>query len=152
MVFTSTATVELDSDSSSEAIWNVLGDGWTYASWVVGTSRVRAVDPHWPQPGARLHHSFGVWPLVINDHTEVLELDPGRRIRLRARGWPTGEATVEITTSSPTDGSSTRLTIEEDVTSGPARLLPKPFRQTATVPRNRETLRRLSLLATGRPG
>jgi len=151
MVFTSTATVELDSDSSSDAIWNVLSDGWTYASWVVGTSRVRAVDPDWPQPGARLHHSFGVWPLVINDHTEVLELDPGRRIRLRARGWPTGEATVEITTSA-TDGSSTRLTIEEDVTSGPARLLPKPLRQTATVPRNRETLRRLALLATGRPG
>jgi hypothetical protein len=150
MVFTSTATVELDSDSSSDAIWNVLSDGWTYASWVVGTSRVRAVDPHWPQPGARLHHSFGVWPLVINDHTEVLELDPGRRIRLQARGWPTGEATVEITTS-PTEGSSTRLTIEEDVTSGPARLLPKPFRQVATVPRNRETLRRLSLLASGRP-
>ena len=88
---------------------------------------------------------------MINDHTEVLELDPGRRIRLRARGWPTGEATVEITTSA-TDGSSTRLTIEEDVTSGPARLLPKPLRQTATVPRNRETLRRLALLATGRPG
>jgi hypothetical protein len=150
MVFTSTATVELDSDSSSDAIWNVLSDGWTYASWVVGTSRVRAVDPHWPQPGARLHHSFGVWPLVINDHTEVLELDAGRRIRLQARGWPTGEATVEITTS-PTEGSSTRLTIEEDVTSGPARLLPKPFRQAATVPRNRETLRRLSLLASGRP-
>jgi len=150
MVFTSTATVELLSDSSTGAIWNVLSDGWTYASWVVGTSRVRAVDPHWPQPGARLHHSFGVWPLVINDHTEVLELDAGRRIRLQARGWPTGEATVEITTS-PTEGSSTRLTIEEDVTSGPARLLPKPFRQAATVPRNRETLRRLSLLASGRP-
>ncbi len=88
---------------------------------------------------------------MINDNTEVLELEPGRRIRLRARGWPTGEATVEITTS-PADGASTQLTISEDVTSGPARLLPKPLRQTATVPRNRETLRRLSLLASGRPG
>jgi hypothetical protein len=151
MALTSTATVELRSDSPPAAIWDVLSDGWTYASWVVGTSRVRDVDPSWPQPGARLHHSFGIWPLVINDNTEVLELEPGRRIRLRARGWPTGEATVEITTS-PADGASTQLTISEDVTSGPARLLPKPLRQTATVPRNRETLRRLSLLASGRPG
>ncbi len=150
MAITSTATVELHADVSSAAIWDVLSDGWTYASWVVGTSRVRAVDPNWPETGARLHHSFGIWPLVINDLTEVLALDRGRWLRLKAQGWPTGEATVEITTSS--DGeTSTHLTISEDVTSGPARLVPKIVRQSFTVPRNRETLRRLTLLATGRP-
>ncbi len=29
----------------------MLSDGWLYASWVVGASRVRDVDPRWPSPG-----------------------------------------------------------------------------------------------------
>src|SRR6476660_4074808 len=77
-------------------VWSVLADGWMYATWVVGASRVRLVDPQWPAPGRRLHHSFGIWPAMINDHTEVLTADPGRELLLLARGWPAGEATVRI--------------------------------------------------------
>jgi len=50
----------------AEAVWAVVSDGWLYANWVVG-SRVRAVDPGWPAEGCRIHHSFGVWPAVIDD-------------------------------------------------------------------------------------
>ena len=32
-------------DAPAEAVWDVLADGWQYATWVVGASRVRAVDP-----------------------------------------------------------------------------------------------------------
>lgn len=144
-----TAKVELSADAGPSAVWEVLADGWTYASWVVGASRVRAVDPGWPAVGANIHHSFGPWPLVINDRTEVLECEPLRRLELKARGWPTGEATVEITVV-PLGPSASRLIIAEDVTSGPALLVPKVVRQAITVPRNRETLRRLALLAAGR--
>ena len=35
----------------AEAVWAVLADGWQYATWVVGASRVRAVDAGWPQGG-----------------------------------------------------------------------------------------------------
>ena len=28
-------------------------------------------------PGTKLHHSFGVWPLVIDDSTEVVQIEPG---------------------------------------------------------------------------
>ena len=36
-----------------EAVWAVLADGWQYGTWVVGASRVRAVDPggRRPAPG-----------------------------------------------------------------------------------------------------
>ena len=48
-------------------VFAVLADGWLYPSWVVGASRVRGVDGTWPQPGSRIHHSVGVWPLLIDD-------------------------------------------------------------------------------------
>ncbi|HET9872879.1 MAG TPA: SRPBCC family protein [Propionibacteriaceae bacterium] len=143
------ATVRHHAAASQAAVWDVLADGWTYASWVVGASRVRDVDANWPQVGSRLHHSFGVWPLVINDRTEVLESEPGSRLLLKARGWPTGEATVNITIAGLGPRESL-LSIEEDATAGPALAIPQSIRQTLTVPRNKEALRRLGLLAAGR--
>jgi uncharacterized protein YndB with AHSA1/START domain len=142
------ATVQLNVDAPPQAVWEVLADGWTYASWVVGASRVRAVDANWPEVGSTLHHSVGVWPLLINDHTDVLECQPGSRLVLQARGWPTGEATVNIMISDL--GSRSLVSIQEDVSAGPVLTVPQPIRQAATVPRNRETLRRLGMLAQGR--
>ena len=52
-------------------VWSVLADGWMYATWVVGAARVRLVEPDWPNRGSRLHHSSGVWPALVNDHTEI---------------------------------------------------------------------------------
>jgi Polyketide cyclase / dehydrase and lipid transport len=133
---------------SGEQIFAVLGDGWIYPVWVVGASRMRDVEDGWPAPGTKLHHSFGVWPLVIDDTTEVLELEPNRRLVLEARGWPVGEARVDITVQPDGDGSL--VAIEEDVTDGPARLIPQPIRLPAIEVRNREALRRLAYLAEGR--
>ena len=131
------------------AVWAVLSDGWVYATWVVGASRVRGVEHHWPEEGSLVHHSFGVWPVVINDDTEVLYADPDRELVLKARGWPAGEAHVRILLGS--DGAhGTELSIEEDVVSGPGRLVPRPVRQAAIAPRNKEALRRLAFLAEGR--
>ena len=49
--------------ASWDAVWAVLSDGWGYAGWVVGTIKIRAVDPDWPSVGSRLHHAVGSWPL-----------------------------------------------------------------------------------------
>ncbi len=133
---------------SPEQVFAVLRDGWTYPVWVVGASRMRSVDEGWPAPGTKLHHSFGVWPLLLNDTTEVLELDPGHRIVLEAGGWPIGNARVEITVEAAADGSL--VSMAEDVSDGPARLVPQPVRVAGIDVRNRETLRRLALLAEGR--
>ena len=133
---------------SAKQVWDVLSDGWLYPLWVVGASRIRDVDDGWPAEGRKLHHSFGVWPLVIDDTTEVIEIQPDQRIVLEARGWPVGTARVEITVQP--DGNGSLVSIAEDVSSGPGQLVPQPIRVAAMDVRNRETLRRLAYLAEGR--
>jgi len=133
---------------SGEQIFAVLRDGWIYPVWVVGASRMRDVDNGWPAPGTKLHHSFGIWPLVIDDTTEVLEIEPDRRLVLEARGWPVGKARIEITVQP--DGGDSLVSIAEDVTEGPARLVPEPIRLAGMDVRNRESLRRLAYLAENR--
>ena len=39
------AVVSRQVDAPARAVWDVLSDGWLYASWVVGASRVRDVSP-----------------------------------------------------------------------------------------------------------
>jgi hypothetical protein len=85
---------------------------------------------------------------LVNDDTEMLSNEPPHLMILNARGWPAGEARVEITVESGPTGCVVR--IEEDATSGPALLVPKPVRQSAIELRNRESLRRLAFLAEGR--
>jgi uncharacterized protein YndB with AHSA1/START domain len=134
--------------TAPDNVWNVLADGWLFPLWVVGACRIRDVDTTWPEPGSRLHHSVGVWPVVRNDHTEVLSCDPGERLELQARAWPLGEARVVIRLR-PT-GEGTEVTMEEDLTHGPGSLLPRPLRSGALHVRNVETLKRLAMLAEGR--
>ncbi|MBM6401567.1 SDR family NAD(P)-dependent oxidoreductase [Phycicoccus sonneratiae] len=133
----------------AEAVWAVLADGWQYATWVVGAARVREVDSTWPAPGSRIHHSVGTWPLTISDTTEVEESAAPHRLVLTARGWPAGEARVEVEVVPDGPGTCT-VSIAEDASTGPGRLVPIPLRQAAILPRNRETLLRLALLAEGR--
>ena len=129
-------------------VWSVLADGWLYPLFVVGASRMRDVDETWPAVGSRLHHSVGTWPLLIDDTTEVLELEEDRRIVLKARGWPAGEARVEISLRPTAD--ATVVTIVENATAGPGALIPKPVQDVQLHLRNTETLRRLAFVAEGR--
>lgn len=134
-----------DSSASPAHVWAVLSDGWHYAGWVVGASRIRQVEQAWPAPGSKIHHSVGSWPLLLDDETEVLVSEPERRLVLQARGRPFGEA--RITLEIEPHGSGSLIRMLEDATHGPGRLMPKPLRQLAVVPRNRESLRRLAYLA-----
>ena len=142
------ATVTRAMRCPPQAVLDVLSDGWTYATWVVGTSRLRSVDASFPAPGSQIAHSFGVWPAVIDDVTIVLAWRPDRGIELQARGWPMGEARVRIEVLPRGDGCSVRIV--EDAVRGPGLLLPKPVRTALLVPRNTETLQRLAHLAEGR--
>lgn len=142
-------TVTRDVEAPARAVWDVLADGWSYATWVVGASRVREVEDAWPAEGARIHHSFGLWPLLINDTTKVESSDAPSRLVLTARGWPAGEARVSLSITPRGEGACT-VKIEEDATSGPGTLIPRPARQLAIGPRNVEALKRLAFLAEGR--
>ncbi len=129
-------------------VWDVLADGWLYPLWVVGASRMREVDDEWPAPGARLHHSVGSWPLLIDDTTSVVNSQPGRRLELRARAWPAGEAAVDITLTPHPEG--TEVAIAEDAVAGPGVLVPGVLRQPLLRWRNQEALRRLALVVENR--
>lgn len=141
---TNTRTIE----ASPDEVWEVLADGWLYPLWVVGATRIRGVDDTWPAVGSKLYHSAGVWPLVIDDNTEVLQVQPGRSLRLRARGWPAGEAEVVITLAP--EASRTRVEIVEDVVKGLGVLVPKFLRHPMIKWRNTEALDRFASLAEGR--
>lgn len=134
--------------ATPDEVWSVLADGWSYALWVVGASRIRSVDDTWPAEGSSIHHSVGVWPLLIDDRTTVLYSDPGRRIRLRARGWPLGEAEVDIVVRGSATGSE--ITIAEEPTAGPGVLVPDVINDAGLRWRNTETLRRLGYLVDNR--
>lgn len=144
------AVNELSAQCSPEAIFAVLADGWLYPVWVVGASRMREVDESWPAAGAKLHHSFGAWPAVIDDVTEMVEWEPPYRALLTAHGWPIGAARVELVVEPTTDGC--HLQITEDAVAGPGKLVPKPVRDVMIGIRNAETLNRLRYLAEGGAG
>jgi hypothetical protein len=135
-------------EATPSQVWNLLADGWLYPLWVVGATRMREVDDHWPSPGAKLHHSVGLWPLLIDDTTEVLESVPEQLLHLRARGWPVGEAEVVLRLRRA--GSRTEVAIEETLVSGPGRLVPTLVLDPVLKWRNSETLRRLAFLAERR--
>ena len=136
-------------NATPEKVWSVLSDGWLYPLWVVGASRMRDVDEGWPEKGTQLHHSVGTWPALLDDTTEVLEVQPLSMIKLRARTWPAGSANVVIRLNAV--GTDTEVTIEEDVVNGPALLMPKPARDVGLKWRNVETLRRLAYIVERRP-
>jgi hypothetical protein len=140
--------IQREFSCTPQQVFDVLEDGWLYATWVVGASRIRDVDATWPAVDSKLHHSAGIWPLLIDDISVVLEYDPPRNLLLRAKGWPAGEAHVRLTVV-PRPGGCT-VTIREDATAGPGKLVPAPIRHAALDWRNRESLTRLKLLAEGR--
>ena len=141
-------TVDRVVNAEPADVWAVLADGWLYALWVVGAARMREVDDSWPAVGARLHHSVGTWPMLVDDTTSVLEVEPGRRLKLRARAWPAGEAEVELRLDATSGG--TTVTMVEDAVSGPGVLVPKPLRDPMLRWRNVEALQRLALLVENR--
>jgi hypothetical protein len=134
--------------ATPEQVWKVLADGWLYPLWVVGATRMRDVDDGWPAQGARLHHSVGIWPLVLDDITESIECLPSSRLHLHAHGWPAGRADVTIILRAA--GAETEVTIEEQATAGPGALVPRVVQDPLLHWRNVETLRRLAFLAERR--
>jgi len=143
-------TVERVLNTTPQRVWDVLADGWLYPLWVVGASRMREVDSDWPTVGSRIHHSVGVWPLLIDDNTEITDAQPLRKLSLRAKAWPLlGEADVTLELSE--QGAGTRVVMSEDAATGPGKLVPKPARAPGIIWRNTESLRRLAFLAERRP-
>lgn len=75
-------------DASPADVFAVLADPTTYPDWLHGASGIRDVDQNWPSPGSKFHHVVGVKPFVIPDSSEVVDVEPDRRLGLRVRTRP----------------------------------------------------------------
>jgi hypothetical protein len=93
----------------------------------------------------------GSWPFLIDDSTSVTAVETGRKLELLARGWPMGEAKIVITLED-LGGHQCRVSIAEDAVRGPGKVVPKVLRDPVIGVRNRETLKRLELMAAGGAG
>lgn len=134
--------------TSPERVFAVVCDAWLIPVWLVGAAHIRDVDVEWPSVGARLHHSIGAWPLLISDSTEVVEIEPPRRIVLRARMWPAGEAMVEMRFEPHESGCTVVMT--ERAARGPAFWVDNPVQRLLLRHRNVESLARLAAVAEKR--
>jgi uncharacterized protein YndB with AHSA1/START domain len=135
--------------ASPERIFEVLSDPDSYAYWVVGSDTIRDADPRWPAVGSRFHHRVGWGPLKINDHTEVLGVDPPTHLELRAKARPLGTARVVLDLERR--GGGTLVTMVEDGGDPLTRLVFNPLTHLLVRGRNDKSLRRLEELAVGRP-
>lgn len=141
-------TVKRDTTATRQQVWDVIADGWTYSQWVVGNTRMRAVEPNWPAPGSRIHHTIGVWPLVVNDETEVESCTPTKELVLLAKTRPFGMARIVLRLADTPTG--TRVEMAEVPVGGPLNWIPRRLALLAVYPRNRECTERLVALAERR--
>jgi NAD(P)-dependent dehydrogenase (short-subunit alcohol dehydrogenase family)/uncharacterized protein YndB with AHSA1/START domain len=136
--------------ATPERVFAVLSDGARYPDWVVGASHATDVDADFPSRGSRFRHRVGLRPLTTTDYTEVTELDPPRRIVLKAKARPLGTATIELSVRELAGGAEVRMveTPGDRLTAlvGSNRLVDTVLRV-----RNAEALGRLKRLVEERP-
>ena len=132
-------------DASPAAVFAVLSDPASYGEWVVGSRTIRDADANFPAVGSRFHHQVGIPPLLLNDHTEVLENDAPSWLVLRAKTRPFGTARVELRLD--TDGKGTHVTMVERAGDRPSRILLNSITDPLVHARNRRSLGRLRRLA-----
>ncbi|MBN3510144.1 SRPBCC family protein [Mycolicibacterium septicum] len=144
----SSLTVKRDTTATRKQVWDVIADGWTYSQWVVGNTRMRAVDPNWPAPGSVIHHTIGIWPMALNDETVVESCTPGEELVLLAKARPFGLARIALRLSDTSSGS--RIEMAEVPVGGPLNWVPRRLALAVAYPRNRECTERLVTLAERR--
>lgn len=131
-----------------QAVWDALADPDSYGFWVVGSKAIRDADPAWPAPGSRFHHTIGVGPFTVRDHTQSLEAQAPHLLTLRAKARPLGTARVTMEMTPMDAGTLVRMTETPD---GPTAVLAlNPLVHLFTKARNTESLMRLEELALRR--
>jgi hypothetical protein len=144
----SSLTVQRNTTATRQQVWDVIANGWTYSQWVVGNSRMRAVDPNWPAAGSTIEHSIGVWPLLLDDETVVEDSQPPEQLVLLAKGRPFGKARITLRLFELDTGC--RIEMAEVPVGAPMGWMPKHVALAIAVPRNRECTWRLATMAERR--
>jgi uncharacterized protein YndB with AHSA1/START domain len=137
-------------DSPPSEVFAVLMDANAYPRWVVGSKRIRRVDPDWPRPGARFHHTMAAGPADLDDSSRLISVDEARRVELEVRYRPVGVAHVVIELEAVDGGAGTRVVLLEEATAGPSAKLPTALVDVLFGVRNKLSLRRLARLVERR--
>lgn len=130
-----------------DAVWNVLADPEAYAYWVVGSKVIRDIEPAWPSPGSKFHHTVGAGPFTVDDHTEVVEAEQPTLLRIRAKARPAGTALVTMRMEAQPQAQGTIVHMTENPDGAVAWLSLNPLTHVFTIARNAESLMRLEELA-----
>jgi hypothetical protein len=131
----------ITSHAAPDAVFAVLDDPYAYPRWVVGTRRVREVDPAWPAVGSSFHHAIGSALGELHDSSKVLVRECPHRMLLEVRFRPTGIAHVDIRVLAHGFGST--IILEETPTGGPFAFLPRLITDPLLILRNALSLQRL---------
>jgi uncharacterized protein YndB with AHSA1/START domain len=133
-------------------VFEVLTDPDAYGFWVVGAKRVRGHDRRWPRRGSRFHHTVGVGPAQLSDHSKVVDIQQDKRLVLEARVRPFGSAIVDLRLKPKRHGTATKVTMRETAQRGPAKRVWSPLLDGLMHARNAVALRRLKRLTEARSG
>lgn len=125
-----------------EEVFGHLLDPWEYPRWLLGASKMRAVDEEWPEVGALFHHTVGWGPCKISDTSRIEAIDPPHRLVLYVRATPLVQGRVTFTLV-PADGGGTLLTLQEEPALAIGNLV-RPVLDPATHLRNRRSLHQLA--------
>jgi NAD(P)-dependent dehydrogenase (short-subunit alcohol dehydrogenase family)/uncharacterized protein YndB with AHSA1/START domain len=137
-------------DAAPAQVFGVLSDPCRYPEWVVGAAGIRDHDEGFPEVGSRFHHKVGSWPIGLNDHTEVVEVEPPSRLVLKAKARPLGTAMIELDLNE-TEGGTELIMAEHPGDRLTSLLVGNPLADTALRVRNAEALARLKRLVEGVP-
>jgi hypothetical protein len=134
--------------ASRSAVWDVLIDPHTYPDWLIGAASIRGVDDTWPNVGSRFRHRVGLGWLSIPDHSEVLDIDPGRMLRLEVEARPliAGVVTFELVS----DATGTVVAVEEEPLLRIIGNIVRPVMDPTIHLRNHRSLRRLDRIVQER--
>jgi len=135
-------------DAPPTAVFAVLSDADNYGEWVVGSRAIRDADAGFPAVGTKFHHQVGIPPLLLNDHTEVLESQAPSRLVLRAKTRPFATARIELRLVA--EGQGTRITMYEGAGDLLSHVVLNPLTDPLLRLRNRHSLDRLRRLAERR--
>lgn len=135
-------------DASPEDVWSVIADPTTYPDWLLGASDIRDVDDNWPSPGAKFHHDVGVKPFVLPDHSQVVDVEPGRCLVLHVKARPF--VTARVTFHIVGEGDGCVLTCEEEPMLRTIGNLLRPMMDPAIHLRNQRSLRSMDRLVEER--
>jgi uncharacterized protein YndB with AHSA1/START domain len=138
---------EIHIDVEPDRVFAVLSDPRSFARWVVGSREVRRADADWPAVGSIFDHTIGIWPITLSDHSEVVECEAPRLLKLLVKARPFSRAYVTLLLEPV--GSGTQVSMDELAADARSRVIFNPLTDPLVRLRNRVSLRRLKALSEG---